>query len=125
MSVTTVAVVNPASGGGRTGRAWPELRRTLAGAGVDVEERLTTAPREATELTRSALRDGCERVVAVGGDGTLNEVVNGFLDPDGRPIAPEAVLGLVPSGTGGDFRRTMGIPAGGAAAAAVLAAGAT
>ena len=124
MSAATVAVVNPASCAGRTGRAWPELRRALAAAGVEVEERLTTAPREATELTRAALRGGCERVVAVGGDGTLNEVVNGFLTTDGSPVAPGAVLGLVPSGTGGDFRRTAGIPAG-AAAAAVLAAGAT
>ncbi len=121
--MTTVAVVNPASGAGRTGRSWPEMRRVLAAAGVEVEERLTTAPREATELTRAALREGCERVVAVGGDGTLNEVVNGFLAADGSTIAPGAVLGLLPSGTGGDFRRTAGIPAGAAGAAAVLAAG--
>jgi YegS/Rv2252/BmrU family lipid kinase len=123
--VTTVAVVNPASCAGRTGRSWPEMRRVLAAAGVEVEERLTTAPREATELTRAALLEGCERVVAVGGDGTLNEVVNGFLAADGTPVAPGAVLGLLPSGTGGDFRRTAGIPAGAAAAAAVLAAGAS
>ncbi len=121
--MTTVAVVNPASCAGRTGRTWPEMRRELAAAGVEVEERLTTAPREATELTRAALREGCDRVVAVGGDGTLNEVVNGFLAADGSAIAPGAVLGLLPSGTGGDFRRTAGIPAGAAAAAAVLAAG--
>jgi diacylglycerol kinase (ATP) len=124
MSPTTVAVVNPASCGGRTGKAWPELRRALAAAGVEVVERLTSAPREATELTRAALAGGCERVVAVGGDGTLNEVVNGFFAVDGSPIAPAAALGLMPSGTGGDFRRTAGIPVG-AAAAAVLAAGST
>ncbi|MDB5113941.1 MAG: diacylglycerol kinase catalytic region [Chloroflexi bacterium] len=123
--MTTVAVVNPASCAGRTGRSWPEMRRVLSAAGVEVEERLTTAPREATELTRVALLEGCERVVAVGGDGTLNEVVNGFLAADGTPVAPGAVLGLLPSGTGGDFRRTAGIPAGAAAAAAVLAAGAS
>jgi len=123
MSATTVAVVNPASCAGKTGRAWPELRRALAAAGVEVEERLTREPRQATELTRQALRDGAGRVVAVGGDGTLNEVVNGFFDEDGAPIATDAVLGLVPSGTGGDFRRTAGIPVG-AAAAPILAAGA-
>ena len=123
MSATTVAVVNPASCAGKTGRAWPELRRALAAAGVEVEERLTREPRQATELTRQALRDGAGRVVAVGGDGTLNEVVNGFFDEDGAPIATDAVLGLVPSGTGGDFRRTAGIPVG-AAAAPILATGA-
>jgi len=124
MSAATVAVVNPASCAGRTGRDWPELRRALSAVGVEVEERLTSAPREATELTRAALREGAERMVAVGGDGTVNEVVNGFFDLDGAPIAPSAVLGVIPSGTGGDFRRTAGIPTG-AAAAAVLAAGAS
>jgi YegS/Rv2252/BmrU family lipid kinase len=124
VGLTTLAVVNPASAGGRTARRWPELRRALAGAGVAVEERLTAEPLEAVELTRAALRSGCERVVAVGGDGTLNEVLNGFFDARGA-VAPGAVLGLLPSGTGGDFRRTVGIPTLAAAAVAVLAAGGT
>lgn len=123
MALTTLAVVNPASCGGRTGRAWPVMRQALAQAGVDLEERLTRGPLEAVELTREALRSGCERVVAVGGDGTLNEVLNGFFDAGGEVIAPAAVLGLLPSGTGGDFRRTAGIPAGVGPAAALLAAG--
>jgi YegS/Rv2252/BmrU family lipid kinase len=122
VALSTLAVVNPASCGGRTGRAWPAMRQALAEAGVDLEERLTRGPLEAVELTREALRSGCERVVAVGGDGTLNEVLNGFFDPGGA-IAPGAVLGLLPSGTGGDFRRTAGIPTGVAPAAALLAAG--
>ena len=122
MPLTTMAVVNPTSAGGRTARVWPELRRALAGAGVDVEERLTAGPLEAVELTRQALRSGCERVVAVGGDGTLNEVLNGFFHAGGEAVAPGAVLGLLPSGTGGDFRRTAGIPTAAAAAVAVLAA---
>jgi YegS/Rv2252/BmrU family lipid kinase len=49
-------------------------------------------------------------IVAVGGDGTLNEVVNGFFEESGTPVAPEAELGLLPAGTGGDFRRSVGIP---------------
>lgn len=122
MALSTVAVVNPASGGGRTGHAWPAMRRALAQAGVDLEERLTRGPLEAVELAREALRSGCERVVAVGGDGTLNEVLNGFFDARGEAIAPGAVLGLLPSGTGGDFRRTAGIPTAVGPAAALLAA---
>ncbi len=125
MNATSVAVVNPASGGGRTGRDWPGLRSVLATAGVDVEERLTRVRGEATALTREALLAGARRVIAVGGDGTINEVVNGFLDGDGAAVAPGAFLGLLPSGTGGDFRRTAGIPAAAAAAAAVLAGGAS
>jgi len=63
----------------------------------------------AARLTAEALKDGAEQIIAVGGDGTINEVVNGFFE-DGRLINSEAVLGLLPSGTGGDFRRTFGIP---------------
>jgi YegS/Rv2252/BmrU family lipid kinase len=62
-------------------------------------------------MTRSALRAGADRILAVGGDGTVHEVVNGFYD-DGQPVAPEAVLAHLPCGTGGDFRRALGVPAG-------------
>jgi YegS/Rv2252/BmrU family lipid kinase len=124
MAPSTLVVVNPMSAGGRTGRQWLEIRTLLTAAGVDFDYRLTAAPREATEFTRDALRSGCERVVAVGGDGTLNEVVNGFFDgATGEPIAPTGVLGLIPSGTGGDFRRSVGIPVAPANAAALLARG--
>jgi YegS/Rv2252/BmrU family lipid kinase len=61
------------------------------------------------------------RVVSCGGDGTLNEVVNGFFTPDGAPLNSDAVIGLLPSGTGGDFRRTIGVPTDPAMLAAVLA----
>ena len=120
----TVVIVNPASAGGRTGKEWPRVRRCLVDAGVDFEHRLTSAGGDATMLARDALRDGCARVVAVGGDGTLNEVLNGFFDPDTlEPVNPKAVLGMLPSGTGGDFRKTAGIPHAPAAACALIARG--
>jgi len=62
---------------------------------------------DAIRLTRWALRGGYNCIVAVGGDGTLNEVVNGFFDEKG-PIAPDACLAVLPRGTGCDFRRTFG-----------------
>jgi len=65
---------------------------------------------EASELTRKALESGYRTIVAVGGDGTLNEVVNGFFRADGTPVAPGAAISLLPRGTGGDFRKTAGIP---------------
>src|SRR5690606_37093433 len=74
-----------------------------------------------TRLTREALKSGAERIVAVGGDGTLNEVTNGFFE-NGAPIAPEASLAIVPFGTGGDFRKTVRIPNATAEAAAIIAA---
>ena len=117
----TVVIVNPSSQGGKLGKRWPELADTL-GRQFPFDVVTTQAPGDATRLAREALRGGAERVVAVGGDGTINEVINGFFDDDGQPIAPGACFALVPYGTGGDFRRTMNVPIATADAAAVIAA---
>ena len=101
MAAEIVAIVNPASANGRTpaafGRALPYLPQ-----GVVVM--CAKSPGHASELTAEALRAGASTIVAVGGDGTLNEVVNGFFSDD-HLIAPEARLAWIPSGTGMDFRR--------------------
>src|SRR5580698_9283908 len=116
----TVVVVNPHSQGGRLGKRWPELADTLARA-FPFDDVQTTAPGDATRIAREALRAGAERIVAIGGDGTINEVVNGFFDA-GAPIAPDASFALIPFGTGGDFRRSLNVPLELADAAAVIAA---
>jgi YegS/Rv2252/BmrU family lipid kinase len=116
----TVVVVNPKSQGGSTGKQWPELSTRLQ-KHFAFEDAITTAPGDATRLTREALASGAERVIALGGDGTINEVVNGFF-ADGAPIAPGAALGVIPYGTGGDFRRTMLLPLELDGAAKVIAA---
>ncbi len=116
----TVVVVNPHSQGGKLGKRWPELADTLARA-FPFDDVQTTGPGDATRIAREALKSGADRVVAIGGDGTINEVVNGFFD-DGAPIAPDASFALIPFGTGGDFRRTAEIPLELADAAAVIAA---
>jgi YegS/Rv2252/BmrU family lipid kinase len=117
----TVLIVNPRSQGGRLGKRWTEIADTI-GRAFPFEEAITQGPHDATRLTREALRGGAERVVAIGGDGTINEVVNGFFDDRGAAIAPEASFAVIPFGTGGDFRRTPGLPTGLADAAAVIAA---
>ncbi|MDB4952953.1 MAG: diacylglycerol kinase catalytic region [Myxococcales bacterium] len=117
----TVVIVNPKSQGGRLGKRWRDLADTI-GRAFPFDEALTKGPGDATKLAREALRAGVERVVAIGGDGTVNEVVNGFFDERGVAIKPEASFGLLPFGTGGDFRRTMNIPLELADAAAVIAA---
>jgi YegS/Rv2252/BmrU family lipid kinase len=121
--MTAVMIVNPASDGGRTARRWPEIARRAAAHGLDLETRLTEAPGHAAELTRQALRDGAGLIVAVGGDGTISETVNGFYDA-GEPVAPAAELAVVSRGSGGDFARTFRIPKATDAALEVAARGA-
>jgi YegS/Rv2252/BmrU family lipid kinase len=118
----TVLVVNPRSAGGKTERRWPQLRATILEHFGPFEERFTTDSGAATELTRTALRDGAGLVVAVGGDGTINEVVNGFFEEGeaDRPISRDAAFGILPAGTGGDFIKSLGIPKDLAAAAAAM-----
>jgi YegS/Rv2252/BmrU family lipid kinase len=103
-----VLVVNPQSSGGALGKRWHDVARVLR-RHVAFEEVRTGGPGDATELTRKALKEGAERVVAMGGDGTINEVVNGFFE-DGAPIATDAAMGIIPFGTGGDFRKTVHLP---------------
>jgi diacylglycerol kinase (ATP) len=117
----TTVIVNPKSQGGRLGKRWSEVAETI-GRAFPFDDAITRAPGDATRLTREALRAGVERVVAIGGDGTINEVVGGFFDDAGVPIAPNATMAILPFGTGGDFRRTLAMPTELAAAARVIAA---
>ncbi len=120
MQPRTTVVVNPNSQGGKLGKRWRDHADVIARA-FPFDEALTTHAGHATELTRAALRAGAERIVAIGGDGTVNEVVNGFFE-NGAPIAPDASFALIPYGTGGDFRRTLELPTELADAVAVIAA---
>jgi YegS/Rv2252/BmrU family lipid kinase len=109
--MTAFVVVNPRSGGGRTKSEWPRIEKALAGDFPQMDVAFTNARGEATRLVRSAIREGHSEIIAVGGDGTINEAVNGMFDFAGS-ISPDAVFGFITSGTGGDFRKTFGIEAG-------------
>lgn len=113
-------VVNPAAGGGRAGRAWPRVRDELVRLGLHFEAALTRAPGEATELARRAALDGWPLVVAVGGDGTLSEIVHGVTDAQDTPRAAVSALLI---GRGGDAARNLGLAADWRAAARRLLAG--
>lgn len=102
-------VVNPRSANRQTGKRWLQTRAELRRALGEFGEEFTERPMHAAQITARALKDGYECIVAAGGDGTLNEVVNGFFE-GGKPINPSAALGVLPLGTGGDFRRTFGWP---------------
>ena len=115
-------IVNPASGAGKAGREWAQVQTWLPSTGIPHETVLTTRPLEATEIAQRAVRESRPVVVAVGGDGTLNEVVNGFFH-NGAPIPTTTKLAMVPLGTGGDFRRTLRIPLDVRAAVQLLSSG--
>ena len=102
-------MVNPASGAGKAGREWSAVESWLPSSGLPYEVAKTTRPNEATEIAQRNVMQSRPVVVAVGGDGTLNEVVNGFFR-NGAPIPTTSKLAMVPLGTGGDFRRTLRIP---------------
>ncbi|MGI5881130.1 MAG: diacylglycerol/lipid kinase family protein [Syntrophomonadaceae bacterium] len=106
-SIRSMFVVNPASANGHTRKAWLKLEKHLKQNNITFEVSMTSRPLQAIELTRQALRNGFEHIIAVGGDGTLNEVVNGFFDEQGIFINKSACLSMIPMGTGGDFARMM------------------
>jgi diacylglycerol kinase (ATP) len=115
-----LVVVNPAAGGGRIARRWPDTERILAGAGLDCEVAFTARSGDATRIARQGVREGRELIVAAGGDGTINETAAGFF-AEGKPIGSETRFGVLPAGTGGDFRRTFDIPVDPLAGVRVLA----
>src|SRR5512141_948444 len=99
----TVAIVNPTAGYRRAHRDWPHLLASLGGAGAEVATWWTERPGHAEPLAARARREGFERVVAVGGDGTLLEVVNGLWWESRGPLPS---VGVVPFGTGCDYVRS-------------------
>ncbi|KAF8413223.1 hypothetical protein HHK36_001199 [Tetracentron sinense] len=112
-----VFVINPKGANGRTGKEWKKLvpyLRSRLGRDCNICESFTSGPSHAIDITREAIREGADAVIAVGGDGTLHEVVNGFFW-EGKPVSTldqgathTTALGLIPLGTGSDFARTFG-----------------
>jgi diacylglycerol kinase (ATP) len=102
-------IANPHAGAGRVGRELSALERGLADRGLDYSLQLTDGPGDATRLATDAMDDGVRFLVAVGGDGTIHEIVNGMFR-DGRPIVDDPVLGLVPAHSGCDLVKSFGLP---------------
>jgi YegS/Rv2252/BmrU family lipid kinase len=107
--MTAFVIVNPKAG--HTKRDWRKIKTALESVFPLMQVVESHARGEAARLVRAALKDGHLDIIAVGGDGTINEVANGFFE-NGAPVSPDAVLGFVSTGRSGDFRRTFGIPAG-------------
>lgn len=109
----TLLVVNPQSGGGATGRTFKSMRSTIEKALGKVDVAMTERSGHGIDLAREGALSGHDLVVAVGGDGTLHEVVNGLMQAKssdyGAGSAKNVQLGMIAQGTGGDFRKTLGL----------------
>jgi YegS/Rv2252/BmrU family lipid kinase len=105
----TLFIINPVASRGTTLSRWKSAKAQFVHSGLRFDERFTSVSGEAEGITGEAMRSGYRKIIAVGGDGTLNEVVNGYLKIT-DPVTRSAVsLGLLPSGTGSDFRRSVGL----------------
>jgi YegS/Rv2252/BmrU family lipid kinase len=105
-----IFIVNPAAANGRIGADWQSIESAIKEhytTAFDFE--FTSKRMDAVDIARSAIRSGYDVIVSVGGDGTANEVMNGFFDGD-SPVSEEARLGLLSLGTGSDLVKTLGLP---------------
>jgi len=105
------AIINPRAGSGKTGRNLGSIIEKLSKHYEGLRYFLTEKPLHATELTRRAIDEGADLIICVGGDGTLNEVVNGFLDEKSFFIQ-DVGLSVISTGTGADFLKAFGIKKG-------------
>ena len=105
-----VLIANSVSGKGGVAKSLPEVTAKLDERGLEYEVRMTERAGHAIEIAREAAKAGTRFLVAVGGDGTIHEVVNGMIEND-EPIVEDPVLGVVSAGTGSDFIKTFGLPA--------------
>ncbi|GMV12267.1 MAG: diacylglycerol kinase [Polyangiaceae bacterium] len=101
-------LVNPKAGAGVAARKIPEISRALERAELPHDVGETRGPGDAPRLVAQAREDGVTCLAVVGGDGTLNEVSQAYVDAAGNPV-PGPELALIPAGTGGDFRKTFGL----------------
>jgi YegS/Rv2252/BmrU family lipid kinase len=105
--IRPLVIVNPRSGNGLTESRWARLRGALTEGLGELDSAFTGGPRDASAIARREADGGRRLIVALGGDGTISEVVDGILTA-GAGLRTE--LGIVPRGTGGDFRRSLDLP---------------
>jgi YegS/Rv2252/BmrU family lipid kinase len=102
-----LAIVNPASRSGATGRCWDRIEPRLREALGELQVERTRTARDGERIAREAVRAGVDRLIVAGGDGTISEVVTGLLSAE---LGEYVQIGLLPLGTGGDLARTIGMP---------------
>ena len=121
MTSLPLVIINPASAGGATAEAWPAMASDVRQHFGAFNCAFTERRGDASAIALREAQAGRRFIIACGGDGTISEVANGLLQSG----VADTELGILPSGTGGDFRRTLGVPTRAAAAAAILRRGRT
>jgi diacylglycerol kinase (ATP) len=106
--MSTVAIINPRASSGAALERWKTVSEALSVHFPGLESRMTEARGHAGELCRAALEGGTKTILSIGGDGTTNEVLCGFVDERGNNRFPDATLAVLAAGTGGDFQRMFG-----------------
>jgi len=105
-----LVIVNPHASIGQCGKDWPEIEQILINEGIEFDAIQTEYPRHAIDLVKdNILEKGYKKIISVGGDGTNNEVINGIFSQDRFPTT-EIMMGVIPVGTGNDWRRTFDFP---------------
>ncbi len=105
-----IAIINMAAGGGRTKRDWPAIAEILLKEGIRYEPCFTDRRLHASIIARNKIKEGYSKIIVVGGDGTMNEVINGVFAQK-RILTTEVMLGMISVGTGNDWARMFNIPA--------------
>ena len=102
-------IVNPNAGNGKGKKDWERISALFVKEEIPVQAKFTTKKGQAIEFARDAMEKGFRQIISVGGDGTLNEVVNGIFSQD--KVSPgQVTIAMIPVGTGNDWGRMFGIP---------------
>lgn len=118
----TAFIVNPHAGSGSTGTYWPHIEKTARRLLGSFDSVLTKAAGDAAKIATEMVSRGVKRIVGVGGDGTLNEIINGIMAKQDL-LKADFTLGFIPNGSGCDIVKTLAIPKDNDEAVAVVAAG--
>ena len=119
-----LVIVNPNAGNGKGKKEWHLISGSLIDKGISFDLKFTSGKGEATQIAAEAIADGRRKIITVGGDGTLNEVLNGVF-ANGENISREVTLALIPVGTGNDWGRMFAIPLDHEKAAGIIREGKT